>query len=70
MHIGREAAVRLLALSLYSPTTFDTSCLDEVAIPGAYTNPCQKTAVRQLEFPNVGGLSIEQGDVGPGTTGC
>ena len=53
-----------------APSTFDTRCLDEVAIPGAYTNPCQKQRARELEFPNVGAVTIEQGDVGPGTTGA
>ena len=66
--VARGAAPDAVATA--SPSTFDTKCLDEVAIPGAYTNPCQKQRFRQLDFPNVGGLSIEQGDVGPGTTGA
>lgn len=78
MLLGRadfvSAAALTLAVTMDVPAmgapAFDTRCLDEVAIPGAYMNPCQKDRLRQLDFPAVGRLSIEQGAVGPGTTGA
>ena len=66
MLLGRadfvSAAALTLAVTMDVPAmgapAFDTRCLDEVAIPGAYMNPCQKDRLRQLDFPAVGRLSI------------
>ena len=46
-------------------------CQEEITIPGAYVQGCQGERTRLLAFPPpVGTLTIEQGNVGPGTTGA
>lgn len=42
----------------------------EIAIPGAYSSDCMGQKRRTFTWPGVGQVLIEQGDVGPGTTGA
>mmetsp|Transcript_38 Transcript_38/g.122 ORF Transcript_38/g.122 Transcript_38/m.122 type:complete len:267 (+) Transcript_38:338-1138(+) len=76
MLLDRAAAARWTALALTAllsastPAATDERCAIEVAIPGAYVSACMADAVRQFEFEHVGTLLIEQGAVGPGSTGA
>lgn len=71
----RSVASSLLALSaLPSPqplwAALDARCLQEVAIQGAYVSPCMSEKSRTFSWQSVGEVAIEQGEVGPGTTGA
>ena len=48
----------------------DDRCAKEIAIQGAYVSECMRDPTRQFEWPNAGKLTIEQGSVGPGSTGA
>lgn len=48
----------------------DARCAAEVAIPGAYLSVCMRDASRSFDLGTAGEVVIEQGDVGPGSTGA
>lgn len=64
-----------LTLPLFLPDRHaaraDDRCLQEVAVTGAYESPCMRDRTREFDFGYaVGRVQIQQGDVGPGTTGA
>lgn len=52
------------------PQGIEARCLEETAVPGAYINPCMQDPSRVFEWPTTGRITIEQGAVGPGSTGA
>ena len=63
-----SAAVAALLLPLL-PTPAADLCA-ELAIPGSYTSECMSQKRRKFSWPSVGEVLVEQGEVGPGTTGA
>lgn len=74
--IGRVDVARWTAFavsvlfSTRAPAAGDDRCWSEEPIPGAYVSACMADSSRRFAFAGTGTLIIEQGSVGPGSTGA